>query len=319
MCDSDDVLGLVQQWDSLQATFQTVDREMKEVHKTLDSLRAAKELESQAQRKASRFENAAEEAMAKKGELRSLQSQARASVDRAEDAVRTSSNVLKQRKMEAEEAAREVERLKIALETHGEELGALSAAVDKMASEKAKDDEERIQLLKVYDQTVTEEIDRTASPLMVSLLFLLTETFFIPMLRWLVQVFDCHHDIVTPCDLYLDVYPEMQCFSAWQHALIAPLAAFAIIALYPAAAVARSFLQLMDKNKTIYIQQRYTFIHTNMLVLLMATEVMTGHLPWPKLFVCFTLSCSMLVITLMCKRRHRAFRIMIPLLFCHCM
>ena len=37
-----------------------------------------------------------------------------------------------------------------------------------------------------------------------------------------------------------------------------------------------------DKNKTVLIQQRYNFIHTNMLVVLMVTEVLTGQLPWPK-------------------------------------
>ena len=323
---ADTIKGAYARWDNLKGTCKEVTNELEQIKLDLMTVQSAK------QKHAATAEEVTNGLQQIKLDLMTVKSKKQnhaATRDRHKDAVKEEAECAaeldhrKQIQEEKEGALRQIEMKLTALQR---DRDALQVMVKELQESKEQDNVERETLLLRYDETVTKRINESTEPWKTNVLFLVTETFFIPMLRWLVQVFDCSHGVESPCELYLDVHTELQCFVSWQHSFITPFAAFAIIALYPAAAVARAFLQLMvcisspvthiplashnlkmmhaanwcsqDKNKTIYIQQRYTFIHTNMLIALMVTEVLTGALPWPKLIVCFSLSLLMLFVTL---------------------
>ena len=89
---------------------------------------------------------------------------------------------------------------------------------------------------------------------------IITEVLFTPMLRSLLMVFDCSHSPFDECTMTLDASDNIECFNNPMHFMLAAFACVSIIMLYPTAVVARGYLQLIDKDKTIYMQQNFVFI-----------------------------------------------------------
>ena len=128
--------------------------------------------------------------------------------------------------------------------------------------------EEKLKLEAEYNDAVFKQNEGNY---IADVAFLFTEALFAPFVRMLIQVFDCSH--VTDCSLVMDFTPTTGCFNNMGHILGSILACTAIVALYPAAAVARGFLQLMNQEKSIFIQQRvggrhsHLFAHTDHIML----------------------------------------------------
>jgi len=153
------------------------------------------------------------------------------------------------------------------------------------------------------DEFVAEVYSKATGSFVADAAFLITEMLFAPIVRLLLDVFDCHHTSV--CEMHMDFegLEYVECFST-KHFLLATAACTAIVALYPAAAVARGFLQLMNEGKTIYIQQRYIFLHTNVLLLLMAASTFLTHHPWARLQVSLLASSVMYVRIMTYRTKH---------------
>lgn len=257
---AEDLSAVSALWDKLKETCAKVGDELGSVRAVLsqiDSCDTAVDEKSLAVKSATR---GCAQAFEKKQEARKRVADASLVTRNAKDSLSTVSDALVVSSKNANADQSQFEKRQKELAELEIEIAEIRGRVAKLEETQEKDDQQRKELLSKYDDMVEDEIEKNStSPLMVSLLFLLTETLFIPMLRWLVQVFDCHHDSQTPCDLYLDVHPELRCFATWQHSAIAPFAFFAIIALYPAASVARSFLQLMVRLLERFNSQAHVF------------------------------------------------------------
>ena len=132
---------------------------------------------------------------------------------------------------------------------------------------------------------------------------LVTNALFGPIFRMLLATFGCRPDRGNnSCEEHLGVWPGQSCFGfsarmPWYH-LLALASACSLIVIFPAVAVARNRLQVLQEKRTIFFQQRHIlhlFLATSVLL---TAQTVFGHLPWLKLPICLSMGAIMLVTTI---------------------
>ena len=111
-----------------------------------------------------------------------------------------------------------------------------------------------------------------------------------------ITAFDCHHD--GACHLVLDAWPAQHCFSESWHVALAALAFGGITVYFPAALVARGYIQLFDAEQKVKHQQRYLFVLCMLNASLQLTKALLTSFPLAKLLVCLVSSLTMLSLLL---------------------